>query len=82
MDDGSRDQTAQVLEALSVRYAPYLRVITHATNRGYGGALRSGAGLVTAAVPAPVRWLAWAALSVAVLLTASQTHSPFIYFQF
>jgi glycosyltransferase involved in cell wall biosynthesis len=42
VDDGSRDQTAQVLEALRARYAPYLRVVTHAVNRGYGGALRSG----------------------------------------
>jgi D-alanyl-lipoteichoic acid acyltransferase DltB (MBOAT superfamily) len=33
-------------------------------------------------IPVPVRWLSWAALSVWVVLTASQTHSPFIYFQF
>jgi glycosyltransferase involved in cell wall biosynthesis len=42
VDDGSRDDTAQVLESLSRRYAPYLRIVTHATNRGYGAALRSG----------------------------------------
>jgi alginate O-acetyltransferase complex protein AlgI len=34
------------------------------------------------ALPVPVRWLSWAALSVWVFLTAAQTHSPFIYFQF
>lgn len=42
VNDGSRDETAQVLDALSIRYAPYLRVVTHPVNRGYGGALRSG----------------------------------------
>lgn len=42
VNDGSRDQTAEVLAALAGRFAPKLRVITHETNRGYGGALRSG----------------------------------------
>jgi len=42
VDDGSRDETARVLEALRVRYAPSLRIVTHAANRGYGSALRSG----------------------------------------
>ncbi len=42
VDDGSRDRTAQVLETLRVRYAPHLRIVTHASNRGYGCALRSG----------------------------------------
>ena len=42
VNDGSRDETAQVLETLRLQYAPYLRVITHKQNRGYGGALRSG----------------------------------------
>lgn len=42
VNDGSRDGTAEVLEQLRVKYAPYLRVITHPKNRGYGGALRSG----------------------------------------
>jgi glycosyltransferase involved in cell wall biosynthesis len=41
VDDGSRDSTAEVLGALAALY-PRLRVITHETNRGYGGALRSG----------------------------------------
>jgi glycosyltransferase involved in cell wall biosynthesis len=42
VNDGSRDDTAAVLESLARRYAPYLRVVTHPVNRGYGGALRSG----------------------------------------
>lgn len=42
VDDGSRDETAQILQSLQQQYAPYLRVVTHAENRGYGAALRSG----------------------------------------
>jgi glycosyltransferase involved in cell wall biosynthesis len=42
VNDGSRDGTADVLGILQQKYGPRLRVITHATNRGYGGALRSG----------------------------------------
>jgi glycosyltransferase involved in cell wall biosynthesis len=42
VNDGSRDDTAAVLEQLRVQYSPHLRVITHAHNRGYGAALRSG----------------------------------------
>jgi glycosyltransferase involved in cell wall biosynthesis len=42
VNDGSGDETAQVLEQLREVYAPFLRVITHEVNRGYGGALRSG----------------------------------------
>jgi glycosyltransferase involved in cell wall biosynthesis len=42
INDGSRDRTAEVLEELRKQYAPYLRVVTHEKNRGYGGALRSG----------------------------------------
>ncbi len=41
VNDGSRDATATVLERLQERH-PSLRVVTHAHNRGYGGALRSG----------------------------------------
>lgn len=42
-NDGSRDRTGEVLSALQ-REAPelHLRVVTHATNRGYGAALASG----------------------------------------
>jgi glycosyltransferase involved in cell wall biosynthesis len=42
VDDGSRDGTGEVLEELRREYSPWLRVVTHAHNRGYGGALRSG----------------------------------------
>ncbi len=44
VNDGSRDNTAEVLDELRRAYAPRLRVITHPENRGYGGALRSGLG--------------------------------------
>jgi len=42
VNDGSHDHTGQVLAELRYQYGPLLRVITHAVNRGYGGALRSG----------------------------------------
>ena len=42
VNDGSQDKTGQVLEELRREYAPHLRVMTHAQNRGYGGALRTG----------------------------------------
>lgn len=41
VNDGSTDSSAQVLVQLTKRY-PNLRIITHATNKGYGGALKSG----------------------------------------
>jgi glycosyltransferase involved in cell wall biosynthesis len=41
VNDGSRDESAAVLSALSAR-VDALRVVTHPTNRGYGAALRSG----------------------------------------
>ena len=41
VDDGSRDETATVLERLRAEY-PSLRVVTHETNRGYGAAVRTG----------------------------------------
>ena len=41
VNDGSTDSTAQILDAL-VQIYPALRVVTHPSNRGYGGALRSG----------------------------------------
>ena len=46
VNDGSRDDTAAVLEALKPAY-PNLRVIHHPQNRDYGGALRSGFGAAT-----------------------------------
>jgi len=42
VDDGSRDETPQVLQRLQGFYGLRLRVITHPENRGYGGALQSG----------------------------------------
>ncbi|MBV6434556.1 MAG: Undecaprenyl-phosphate 4-deoxy-4-formamido-L-arabinose transferase [Bryobacteraceae bacterium] len=47
VNDGSQDNTAQVLKELEAKYAPLLRVITHPRNRGYGGALRSGFAAAT-----------------------------------
>jgi glycosyltransferase involved in cell wall biosynthesis len=41
VNDGSTDGSATVLAALA-RELPFLKVVTHPTNRGYGGALRSG----------------------------------------
>jgi glycosyltransferase involved in cell wall biosynthesis len=42
VNDGSYDNTADVLAQLEKEFAPHLRVITHEVNRGYGGALRTG----------------------------------------
>jgi glycosyltransferase involved in cell wall biosynthesis len=41
VNDASPDHSAEILADLQTRY-PKLRVVTHPTNRGYGGALRSG----------------------------------------
>ena len=42
VDDGSRDGTLEILRELARFYPDRLRVVRHAANRGYGGALRSG----------------------------------------
>lgn len=42
VNDGSYDDTGAVLAQLAGQYSPHLRVITHAQNRGYGGAIRTG----------------------------------------
>lgn len=42
VNDGSFDNTGEVLEALRCQYGPRMRVVTHPENRGYGGALRTG----------------------------------------
>jgi hypothetical protein len=41
VDDCSHDRTAQIAEGIASEY-PRLRVIRHPTNRGYGGALKTG----------------------------------------
>jgi glycosyltransferase involved in cell wall biosynthesis len=41
VNDGSPDQTGEVLAELASLYAS-VRVVTHANNRGYGGALQTG----------------------------------------
>lgn len=42
VNDGSKDETAEVLRKLQGRFGERMRVVTHEVNRGYGGALRSG----------------------------------------
>ena len=42
VNDGSQDNTGEVLEQLRREFAPRMRVVTHPENRGYGGALRTG----------------------------------------
>jgi glycosyltransferase involved in cell wall biosynthesis len=41
VNDGSSDSTAQIADELARQY-PQVRVVHHARNRGYGGALRTG----------------------------------------
>jgi glycosyltransferase involved in cell wall biosynthesis len=47
VNDGSHDNTGEVLAQLEREYAPHMRVVTHPVNRGYGGALRSGFAAAT-----------------------------------
>jgi glycosyltransferase involved in cell wall biosynthesis len=42
VNDGSTDNTAEVVRILQERHGPRLRVVTHEKNLGYGAALRSG----------------------------------------
>ena len=41
VDDGSPDHTGELLDEMA-RHFPWLKVVHHDTNRGYGGALRTG----------------------------------------
>jgi glycosyltransferase involved in cell wall biosynthesis len=47
VNDGSYDDTADVLRELERLHHPWLRVVNHPVNRGYGGALRSGFAAAT-----------------------------------
>jgi glycosyltransferase involved in cell wall biosynthesis len=42
VDDGSRDRTPELADALAMRHPGIVRVVHHSTNLGYGAALRSG----------------------------------------
>jgi glycosyltransferase involved in cell wall biosynthesis len=46
VNDGSKDATAAILDELAGIY-PQVRVVHHETNRGYGGALRTGFATAT-----------------------------------
>ena len=46
INDGSADNTAEILDELARTY-PEVRVVHHEKNRGYGGALRSGFATAT-----------------------------------
>lgn len=47
VNDGSSDNTAEVLERLQSQHGERLRAVVHQQNRGYGGALRSGFAAAT-----------------------------------
>jgi len=42
VNDGSSDDTPQILDELAQIYPGHVRIVHHAKNRGYGGALRTG----------------------------------------
>ncbi|MCX7019015.1 MAG: glycosyltransferase family 2 protein [Candidatus Sumerlaeota bacterium] len=44
VDDGSRDNSREILHQLKEQDPDHIRLILHEKNRGYGGALRSGFG--------------------------------------
>ena len=47
INDGSSDSTPQILDELAELYPAAVRIVHHAKNRGYGGALRSGFATAT-----------------------------------
>ena len=49
VEDGSPDHTGALLDEMATVY-PWLKVVHHAKNRGYGGALRSGFAAATKAL--------------------------------
>ena len=42
INDGSKDNTAKVLEEIKKEYSKQIKIITHNPNRGYGAAFKSG----------------------------------------
>jgi len=42
VNDGSQDDTPRILDELARVYPDHVRIVHHAKNRGYGGALRTG----------------------------------------
>ncbi len=42
VNDGSTDDTAEILDELARMYPGHVRIVHHGQNRGYGGALRTG----------------------------------------
>jgi len=42
VNDGSKDDTPQILDELARIYPEHVRIVHHPQNRGYGGALRTG----------------------------------------
>ena len=42
INDGSQDDTGKVLQSLTAKYGPRLKIVAHEVNQGYGQALRSG----------------------------------------
>src|SRR6187200_3729134 len=47
VNDGSQDDTAQILDELARIYPAHVRIVHHQKNRGYGGALRTGFATAT-----------------------------------
>ena len=47
VNDGSSDDTPQILDELARLYPGHVRVVHHPRNRGYGGALRTGFATAT-----------------------------------
>lgn len=47
INDGSQDHTREVLDELARIYPDEVRIVHHAQNKGYGGALRSGFAAAT-----------------------------------
>ncbi|HEX6217485.1 MAG TPA: glycosyltransferase family 2 protein [Vicinamibacterales bacterium] len=47
VNDGSKDDTAKILDELATIYPDHVRIVHHPKNRGYGGALRTGFATAT-----------------------------------